>query len=123
MMIVHAQLESGNNSIRVSTARQFKRTQGFWQGGIPYGWEIDAQATAGGDKIYARAANGSKRPRRKAGEAETVDYIVRLADVEGLNAGSIAKRLTAERVPTRKDGAKWTDKTVRRILVNPTLAG
>jgi DNA invertase Pin-like site-specific DNA recombinase len=122
MMIVHAQLESGNTSVRVSGAREAKRNRGFWMGGVPFGWEIDCEVTAGGDKIYARADNGSKRLRRKAPEAQVVDYIVKLADVEALNAGSIAKRLNAERIASAK-GGKWNDQAVRRILVTPVLAG
>jgi DNA invertase Pin-like site-specific DNA recombinase len=122
MMIVHAQLESGNTSVRVSGAREAKRTRGFWMGGVPFGWEIDCEVTPGGDKIYARADNGSKRLRRKAPEAQVVDYIVGLADTEALNAGSIAKRLNTQGILCAK-GGKWTDQKVRRILVNPVLAG
>jgi DNA invertase Pin-like site-specific DNA recombinase len=122
MMTVHAQLESGNTSVRVSGARQAKRSRGFWMGGVPFGWEIDCEITPGGDRIYARADNGSKRLRRKAPESQVVDYIVTLADTEALNAGSIAKRLNTGRIASAK-GGKWTDQTVRRILVNPVLAG
>jgi len=122
MMIVHAQLESGNTSVRVNGARQAKRSRGFWMGGVPFGWEIDCEVTAGGDRIYARADNGSKRLRRKPAEAQVVDYIVTLADTEALNAGAIAKRLNTERIASPK-GGKWTDQKVRRILVNPVLAG
>jgi len=122
MMSVHAQLESGNTSVRVNGARQEKRARGFWMGGVPFGWEIDCQVAPSGDKIFARADNGSKRLRRRSPEAQVVNYIVKLADTEALNAGSIAKRLNTEEIASAKCG-KWTDQKVRRILVNPVLAG
>jgi DNA invertase Pin-like site-specific DNA recombinase len=46
----------------------------------------------------------------------TIDRVVRLATVEGVSFGEIARTLQAEGVPTRRGGA-WTSTAVRRILI------
>jgi DNA invertase Pin-like site-specific DNA recombinase len=118
----NAQLESGTISTRVRDSRSLRTAEGYWQGGVPFGWQIDRTITPGGDSVYNRAPNRSKRLRRHPDESGVVDRILRLACEEMLNAGAIAKRLNTDGVLTRR-GKPWCDKSVRQLLVNPVLAG
>ena len=56
-------------------------------------------------------------------EARVVQRVYAMYTVDGLSIGEIARRLSAEGIPTRKQGARWERSVVWAMLRNPAYRG
>jgi site-specific DNA recombinase len=56
-------------------------------------------------------------------EARVVRNLFRWVGLEGLSPSAVARRLTAEKVPTRMGRPYWSRSTVRGFLLNPAYCG
>ena len=56
-------------------------------------------------------------------EARVVQRVYEMYTVEGLSIGEIARRLNADGIPTRKQGARWERSVVWAMLRNPAYRG
>lgn len=102
MLAGFAEFERALISERTSTALAYKRDKRQPYGPTPYGYLRD------GDRL-----------REHPGELATVRRIHALSR-EGESLAAIARRLTADEVPTKR-GGHWQPATVRRIVRNTGL--
>ncbi len=56
-------------------------------------------------------------------EARVVQRVYEMYTVQGLSIGEIARRLNAERIPTRRQSARWERSVVWAMLRNPAYRG
>ena len=56
-------------------------------------------------------------------ESHVVKQVYKMYTVENLSLGEIARRLNAQKAPTRKHGSRWERSTVWAILHNPAYRG
>src|SRR6202795_1933341 len=56
-------------------------------------------------------------------ESHVVKQVYEMYTVENLSLGEIARRLNAQKAPTRKEGSRWERSTVWAILHNPAYRG
>jgi site-specific DNA recombinase len=100
-----AQLEGRIIADRLHKGRRRKAARGGYVGGwLPYGYRAE-----GGEVVAV------------ASEVGIVRHVFELR-ASGLGYGEIARRLAAERVPTRR-GGRWAVSNVRRILRNRFYLG
>ncbi len=72
---------------------------------------------------YGYRVNDDGRPEIVEEEAEVVRRIYQWCVHEGLGATVIRNRLTAEDVPPSRDGKRWWDGQIHRILTNEAYKG
>ncbi|MEX0653360.1 MAG: recombinase family protein [Phycisphaeraceae bacterium] len=114
--------------VRLGTAQAAQ--QGYHTGGsAPYGFHrmlLDANHKP--ERILQPGERKSVQNRRvvlvpgEKQQVEAVQQIFALFAEEGLSAGQIASRLSAQGIPSPRGGS-WSHSSVRRILTNPHYAG
>lgn len=109
-----AEKESENTSLRVRSAQERNRRQGFWHGGrYPYGYE--------GVRVDEGGREGTKL-RVVPQQAETVREVARrILDGEALN--TIVRDLNVRGVESPGRTDDWTYPGTKLLLENPTTAG
>lgn len=116
-------------SVKISSAQRRLSARGFWQGApAGYGLAREVISEEGASKgVLAPGEHKFLRQDRvrlapgEPSEVEVVRCIFRLC-CQGMNRADIARRLNAERVPTRS-GGPWYPGAVRIILMNEKYAG
>ncbi len=122
-LAVQAQGESANTSIRVRNDRAERKAKGAWLGGpAPYGWEVDVDVAANGDKIFNRTENGLKRLRLNQAEAPVLKKIVDWVTVDRMSTIAAVRRANEEGLRDRT-GKEFRYNHVRSLLRNPVLFG
>jgi site-specific DNA recombinase len=80
--------------------------------GAPYGY------------VYIRTTeNEDARYEIHEGEATVVRRIYEMLVKQGMSLGSIARQLTQEKIPTRRDIGRWERSVIWAILKNPAYTG
>ena len=92
---------------RTRAALQAKKKRGLRVGTVPFGFRV-----SGG------AVSKSGKPARLVAVAREAEVVERILEWRqgGLSMRRIADRLTAEGVPTKRKGQRWSHATVQRIL-------
>ena len=72
---------------------------------------------------YGYRLGEDRRPLTVEAEVKVIRHVFHMYVREGLGAPSIARKLTAEGVPTPNAVGRWYDRTVHRILGNETYRG
>jgi len=78
----------------------------------PYGYRYRPRAAAAPAAYLVHEA-----------EADVVRKVFHWVGVERWTVGAVARRLTRDRVPTRKGNAVWSRSTIARMLHNPSYTG
>lgn len=108
-----AEYQRLQNSDNIRRVLDYRRTQGYYQGTIPFGWRKEEP-----EEHVGRRPNITPVPE----EGEVVKRIAQMY-LSGLSEQGIADQLNAESVPHKKSVGKWRGNTVNLVLVNPTHAG
>lgn len=108
-----AEYQRLQNSDNIKRVLDYRRTQGYYQGTIPFGWRKEAP-----EEHVGRRPHIAPVPE----EGEVVKRIVQMY-LSGLSEQGIADQLNAESVPHKKSVGKWRGNTVNLVLINPTHAG
>lgn len=107
-----AETESYNTSIRVSEKMRQMAEKGQWTGGKPpYGYRLDPSGNHPAAPLCPDPV-----------EAPIVQEMFRLYLDEGLGTPTIT-RLLNERGMLQRNGHRWVDGSVRRVMQNPIVAG
>lgn len=110
IIMIFAQLERETISERVKDNYYERTKYGSWLGGpAPYGFDNGRITAPDGRNIPTLVHNESM---------EIVERIFMEYAKEGTSLGSVAKALTAEKIPSAKRGS-WDNVTVSRILHSP----
>ena len=100
---------------RTRRGRRFNARQGRVSvlGRAPYGYH------------YVRKQDGDGEARYEVVEDEAcrVRELFRWVGLEGLSLSAVARRLTEQKIPTRKGRTQWDKATLRGILLNPAYHG
>ena len=72
---------------------------------------------------YGYCIGGDGRPEVVEAEAEVVRRVYRMYVRNGKGAPAITRQLNADGVPLAKEGKRWYDGTIHRILSNETYKG
>ena len=108
LMAAIGKIELDNFRERASMGKRGTAKQGrIPVSNVPYGYSIDD--------------NG--RPEIVEADAKVVRRIFDMCVHEGLGARVIGQRLTADGVPVPKDGTRWWDGQIHRMLTNETYKG
>ncbi|AEJ39652.1 hypothetical protein TPY_1468 [Sulfobacillus acidophilus TPY] len=107
-----AETESYNTSIRVAEKMRQMAEKGQWTGGKPpYGYRMDPAGTHPAAPLVPDPVEGP-----------VVQEMFRLYLDEGLGTPSITRMLN-ERGTLQRNGKRWTDGSIRRVMQNPIVAG
>ncbi len=108
LMAAIGKIELDNFRERASMGKRGSAKQGrIPVNNVPYGYELGE----------------GRRPEIVESEAEVIRRVFRMYVREGMGAPAIAKRLTAEGVPTPRAVGRWYDATVTRILRTEAYKG
>ena len=108
LMAAVGKIELDNFRERSSMGKRGSAKQGRVPiGNVPYGYRVGEDG----------------RPEVVEAEAEVVRRVYGMCVRDGMGAPAIARRLTAEGVPLAKEGKRWYDGTIHRILSNETYKG
>jgi len=108
-----AEYQRLQNSDNIKRVLDYRRTQGYYQGTIPFGWRKEEP-----EEHVGRRPHILPVPQ----EGEIVKRIAQMY-LSGLSEQGIADQLNAENVPHKKSVGKWRGNTVNLVLINPTHAG
>lgn len=91
----------------------FRKSQGYYLGTIPFGWRQETPDEHAGRRINIAPVESEKA------------VVLRIRDLylAGSSEQAIANLLNAEGVPHKKSVGKWRANTVHLVLINPTHAG
>lgn len=113
-----ARYESDLKSERVKAARVQSATRGVWHGGLrPYGYSGGVPKDADGRPVV-----GVKPMQIVPHEAAEVVKMCE-AIAAGQSLRSVVRDLNMRGVPTSTGQSRWQTKTVREMLMRPTIAG
>ena len=108
LMAAVGKIELDNFRERASMGKRGNAKQGRIPiGNVPYGYRV----------------NEYGRPEVVESEAEIVRRVYRMYVREGKGAPAITQQLNADGVPLAKEGKRWYDGTIWRILSNETYKG
>ncbi|MGN6686930.1 MAG: recombinase family protein [Actinomycetales bacterium] len=122
-LAVQSQGESASTSQRVRNDRATRKSKGAWLGGPPpFGFEVDADLAANGERVYNRTPQGTKRLRLRATEAATLRLIVDWICVERMSTIAAVRRANEEGLRNR-EGKEFRYQHIRNLLRSPVLFG
>ena len=108
LMAAVGKIELDNFRERASMGKRGTAKQGRIPiSNVPYGYRIGEDG----------------RPEVVESEADVVRRVYRMYVLDGKGAPSITRQLNADGVPLAKEGKRWYDGTVHRILSNETYKG
>jgi site-specific DNA recombinase len=91
----------------------YRRTQGYYLGTIPFGWRRELL-----DEHLGRRPNIVPVP-----EEQSIVNRIKELYLGGMSEQAIANQFNEERVPHKRSVGKWHSNTVHLVLINPTHVG
>ena len=100
-------------SDNITKTLDYRRSQGYYLGTIPFGWRSEKEEEKKGER------------RNIVPVPEERGVVIRIKDMylSGLSMEAIAITLNREMIPHKRSEGKWQGATVSLVLANPTHAG
>ena len=120
-----AQQSSKSTAERQEGSQRLRASYGVYRGGtVPYGMVLEGNADIfrKHDKIMIPDENPNPLNPGKVSNANIIRSIFKLY-IGGMSQTGIADKLNNDKVPTYYGAEKWSQSTIRSIILNPHYAG